>query len=56
MLFSVYETKFTVGKSKEMVFTEGRGEIGGGNSKLGNSRKRFLDKTLAKTRYCKMTC
>jgi len=29
MMFLICETKFTVGKSKETVFTAGRGEIVG---------------------------
>jgi len=41
-MFLVYETKFTVGKSQEMVFTsvQGRGEVVGGNSTLAGNPPR----------------
>ena len=48
-MFLVYETKFTVGKSQEMVFTsvQGRGEVVGGEfNTCWESSKRCLHKTM----------
>jgi len=47
MTFLIYEIKFTVGKSKEMVFTAGkRREVWGKLDFGGNSPKRCIAKTL----------
>ena len=46
MTFLVYETKFTVGESKEMVFTEGKGRDRWGKLDTlgGNSPKEMYRK------------
>jgi len=48
MTFLVYEIKFTVGKSKEMVFTEGKRRDRWGNWTLWRkfAPKRCIEKTL----------
>jgi len=49
MTFLVYETKFIIGKSKEMVFTAGNRRDSWGKTRhfWGKSpKKRYIDKTL----------
>jgi len=49
MMFLICEIKFTVGKSKEMVFTAGKRRGRWGTRHFGgNPPKIYLDKTLDK--------